>query len=342
MKTDKIHLSNISFEVSTKCNLLCKYCYNIWKRPNASLPEEVSFKQARRAIRQLYRRAKVDHFTFTGGEPFLFSRFAELVLMVRLKGSTVTIITNGNAGYEKDLKLMHKLGVGLFELPFHSTDPKIHDLLAGVEGAHQESEKRINSLLSFGARVVAVIVLTKHNIATLKDTLIYLKSKGISSIMLNRFNIGGAGIQWSDELTPSLEELRAAFTLANQTAKEFSIALTSNVCTPICILNPADYPNIGFGHCSANPLQKPLTLDHLGNIRLCNHSPNIAGNIYNNSFQEIFESDYVKSWNGPKPDFCAECHLYDSCFAGCRAASEQVGNSISMEDPIIKMLKKTR
>lgn len=338
MRKNKIRLSHISFEVSTRCNLQCRYCYNIWKVPGAFQPEDVTYRQARKTIKQLFRRADIDHFTFTGGEPMLFDRLAELVMLVRLKGCSVTLITNGNAGSEKDFRLLLRLGVGLFELPYHSIDPAIHDEMAGVAGAQVQSASRIKLLQELGARVVAVIVLTKHNLSTLQETLLKLKDMKVSSVMLNRFNIGGEGIRWADDLMPASGEFRAAFALADKMAAEYDIALTSNVCTPVCLLDPADYPNIGFGHCSSSPFQKPLTLDHTGNLRLCNHSPVIAGNIFDQTIGEIFSSEYVLSWNGHKPEFCSDCQKYEQCFAGCRAAAEQVGKTVGNEDPVLVML----
>lgn len=338
MKKDKTALPHISFETETRCNLQCRYCYNIWKMPGGEFPGEVTYRKARRVLKKLYRRAKVDHFTFTGGEPLLFDRLAELVLFVRLKGSTVTLISNGNAGTEADFKMLIKLGVGLFEFPFHSIDAEIHDRMAGVEGAHEKSKATIEMVQRLGGRVVAVIVLTRHNIPTLKETLLRLKEMKVASIMLNRFNIGGAGIQWAEDLMPSLQELRDAFALVEKTIVEHKISLTSNVCTPICVLNPKDYPHIGFGHCSSDPKLKPITLDHHGNIRLCNHSPVYAGNIMESSFEEIFSNDYVKSWDEKEPDFCTGCALYADCFAGCRAAAEQMGRTIHGADPVLEMV----
>jgi MoaA/NifB/PqqE/SkfB family radical SAM enzyme len=103
------------------------------------------------------------------------------------------------------------------------------------------------------------------------------------------------------------------------------LRLTSNVCSPICLLNPKDYPNIGFGRCSFDVLRRPIALDINGNIRLCNHSPVVAGNIYEQSLADILYSDYAYSW--------------EKCKGGCRAASEQYSQTLSVEDPIIRSLQ---
>jgi len=117
------------------------------------------------------------------------------------------------------------------------------------------------------------------------------------------------------------------------------LTLTSNVCSPICLLNPKDYPLIGFGHCSFNVLQRPITLDINGNIRLCNHSPVVAGNIWKQPIEEILFSEYTTSWENSVPSFCSSCREWEKCKGGCRAASEQCLQTLSSEDPIIKSLQ---
>ena len=71
---------------------------------------------------------------------------------------------------------------------------------------------------------------------------------------------------------------------------KLSIIMSSNVCTPLCFLNGKDHKNIMFTICSSSILEKPLTLDILGNMRICNHSPIVIGNIYKNSLDEIIKS----------------------------------------------------
>ena len=114
--------------------------------------------------------------------------------------------------------------------------------------------------------------------------------------------------------------------------------LNVNLCTPVCLLNLADYPLIGFRHCSFNVLQRPITLDINGNIRLCNHSPVVAGNIYEKDLEEILYSDYANEWETLVPELCKPCSHWPVCKGGCRAASEQCFRTLSVEDPIIRYI----
>ncbi|MFN8256174.1 MAG: radical SAM protein [Bacteroidales bacterium] len=336
----KVTLTNITFETTSVCNLNCRYCYNIWKRPGVSgFNHFNSYRQALKTLKKLFSLADVEHVTFTGGEPFLSERFNELVLYVRLKKKSVAIITNGNVATQNDFRQMLDLGVGLFEIPLHSVAPEIHDFMTNTPGSWLKSLNALSYLVSQNANVVAVIVITKANFNQVKQTLALIKELGINRIMLNRFNIGGEGITQKENLWLNHDELKQAFKSASQAGRELKLQLSSNVCTPSCVLNPADYPGIGFTHCSPEVTRRPLTLDIMGNLRFCNHSPTILGNIHFQNLKEMLNSDAAKLWGETIPEFCVNCDLYKKCMGGCRAASEQLNLSLHQVDPVVKVLK---
>ena len=330
----KHHQPHIIFEVTTVCNLDCRYCYNIWKRPGETVDHVNSFKEAKKTLKKLFSIAHVDHVTFTGGEPFLTERFNELVLFARMKKKSVTIISNGTAAKKEDYKTMIDLGVGLFEFPLHSYKSEIHDYLANQKGAFQKSNQSIQDILSLNGNIVTVIVIGKPNFQGIKKTLKYLTDLGINRIMLNRFNIGGRGIVEKHNLLMTNEELNHAFSEANKFAESHSVYLSSNVCTPYCLVDPEKYPNIAFTHCGNSIKNMPLTLQVNGDLRICNHSPNIIGNIYRDKLNTLESSNYGIEWN-KVPGYCLNCHWKDECRGGCRAASEQLGLGTNKEDPLL-------
>jgi radical SAM protein with 4Fe4S-binding SPASM domain len=78
----------------------------------------------------------------------------------------------------------------------------------------------------------------------------------------------------------------------------------------------------------------PLTLSVDGDLRLCNHSPIVAGNIHRDPLSTILASPYLAAWRRP-PALCASCARWTSCRGGCRAASEQSGLGLEYADPAI-------
>lgn len=279
--------------------------------------------------------ATVRQLTFTGGEPFMAERFKELVLYSRMKKANVSVITNGNVGTFYDYRQLKNLGVSLFELPIHSASSGPHDEMTGTKDSWKKSVQSVNDLLNIGANVVAVVVITKINYTKIAETLTFINSLGISRIMLNRFNIGGQGIREAEKLSLSKAEINRAFAQASEVGKTLKLGLSSNVCTPLCFADPAKFPNIRFSTCSPEVSKRPLTLSMNGDLRFCNHSPVVLGNIFHSSFEKMFASDEAQLWNNSVPDLCTDCSLYSKCMAGCRAASQQMGNGLNIADPVV-------
>lgn len=335
----KTKLPHIAFELTDACNLKCEYCYNIWKIPEAEHTPFNSYDKAMQTLKCVFAQAEVKSIAFTGGEPFMAKRLLELALFCRMENKSVTMISNGSLGKEEDYGYFLKMGVSLFEFPIHSANPLIHDTITRVKGSWEKSLNSVRLVTEAGGYVVPVIVITSRNVECLGETLDFIHSLGLNRIMMNRYNIGGNGTKNPEKISATPEQLRKAFRVAEQKSIDLGLVITSNVCSPICLLNPIDYPHIGFGHCSDDVRRKPVTIDINGNVRVCNHSPVVAGNIYEQTLEEILSCDYVKSWSETIPDDCIGCNWWQKCRGGCRAASEQIGKGLTHIDPIMTIFE---
>ncbi len=327
-------INQIIFEITQNCNLNCKYCYNIWKRPNNKIYLENSYEKARGVLKKIFKQVKIKNIVFSGGEPFLSERFLELVLMTRLKNINVSIISNGTIATEQNFQYLIDLKIDVFELPFLSYNPLIHDSITQVKGSWEKSFSSIKTILKLGGNLIAVIVLTAENVNEIDKTIMALKKLGVNQIMLNRYNIGGMGIRIGNEIIPNIKDLHKTFETANNLVAKENLLITSNVCTPYCILNPEKYPNIPFSECSDDLFDKPITIELNGNVRMCNHSPNILGNISENNLYDIITKNNTKTRVKNIPDYCSKCNVYYKCLGGCNGASEQLGINNPL-DPII-------
>ncbi len=325
-------LPSLVFEATTDCNLRCQHCYNEYKRPGHSGESVNDYGTAWSTLARLYRRADVPLITMSGGEPLMAQRFAELVLLCRMRGSAVNVISNGTVGTEDDFATLVDLGVQLFEFPMLAADPEVHDELTGVPGSNAGTTASIETVLRLGGKVVVAVVLTRLNAPLITQTLARLRELEVRSVMLNRFNPGGRGLAHRRELELDVDALRQAFRRADECGADLS--LTSNVCTPRCLLDPRDYRHIRFSACSLDPERRPLAMDARGDVRFCNHSPVVAGNIHRQSVAEILASPEFAEWECV-PAYCADCEHWSRCLGGCRAAAQQMGRSLDQPDPLI-------
>ncbi|MBR1706448.1 MAG: radical SAM protein [Bacteroidales bacterium] len=330
----RFHLDQIVFETTEVCNQCCRFCYNHWRDGRSPLPAPDPV-QARRTLRKLLKEVSVGTLSFSGGEPLLLGNIADLVLSARFKGSRVNVLTNGTLLTDDILTDFMHLGVGTVQVPLLSADAAVHEYLTALPGSW---EKAVKALRRVGeARIgAAVLVLTRVNADGCGRTLELIRDCGIRTVMVNRFNIGGMGLRNSGELIPDRALLSRTFALIEAFAAAHpDMHFVSGVCTPLCYLDTAPFPHIRFSRCSPDLAQRPVTVHYRGDVRFCNHSPFVLGNLHERSLADILADPGLNAWYAAVPDGCNGCSLLERCGCGCRAASEQVFGTFAYADPIL-------
>ena len=73
----------------------------------------------------------------------------------------------------------------------------------------------------------------------------------------------------------------------------------------------------------------------LGNVRMCNHSPLILGNIRETHFNRLIRSRAAREFACAIPSECAECAMAKVCQGNCKAAAEQASGSALALEPFV-------
>ena len=295
------------------------------------------FRLARRTLRRVLRQATVGSVSLSGGEPMLMPRIHELTLKARFAGANVNLLSNGTLIKDIDLDIMKQVGVGTIQIPILAAEPSLHDYTTGLKGSWQKAVDNARKISSIKSNwLLPVLIVSKLNIHNIEEILRFYQSEfGSTRAMVNRFNIGGLGKLNASELTLTTSELKDAFTRVDRVAGELGMSIQSGVCTPMCVLNPDDYPNIMFSHCSTDLSNRPLTVNYKGDVRFCNHSPRILGNIYDKPIGQIVSECQDDGYFDKIPTPCDTCKLWARCRGGCRAASEQLYGTFNRVDPIL-------
>ena len=334
---ERAYLPHAVVEVTTDCNLRCKHCYNWWKREGEAPPARGAFGKAFRLLEWLISHTTAEQVVFSGGEPTLCERFEELALHAKVNGLRVTVITNGN-GPGRVYEALARMGVDLLEFSVLSARAATHDGITGAAGSWERTTRELRLALDRGVEVVPVTVVTALNADGVGECLEMLCGMGVRRVMVNRYNVGGEGVRQARSLSPDAATLRRVFREVDELAGRLGLDVVSGVCTPHCLLDPEEYPHVRFGSCGTEAYRRPLTFDVEGNVRMCNHSPRVMGNVYRQPLEEILFSDYACSWESGRAAFCEECGRGERCRGGCRAAAEQVGGTLRDADPVTREL----
>ena len=339
LRRKKVELSFAVFELTDACNQACRFCYNHFKggaEPCAvAVPD---FRMARRTLKCLLNEANVGSISLSGGEPMLMPRIHDLILKARLAGSNVNLLTNGTLLKAEDIDIIRNLGVGVVQIPLLSHRAEVHDHITQLEGSWERamaSAKRIAEVDP--AWLTPVFILSRLNVDDIESTLEMYAAMGVKRIMLNRFNIGGLGRKYAAELTLSHAELRDAFRRADAKLGELGMRAHNGVCTPLCVLEPREYPHITFTHCTTELTSRPLTINYRGDVRFCNHSPRVLGNIHREHLDDILKRTTDEGIYSTMPERCVACDLWQRCRGGCRAASEQLYGTFDIADPVLDL-----
>jgi len=343
MIIDRPRIQSLIFEVTQNCNHACLHCYNVWQ-PVGRSPYPGGELNTSRTIALLAKALDetiCHHVTLTGGEPLMRSDLPELLEFLQKRRVQMTVISNGRLLDEPTASSLVQSGVGLFELPLLSHQRKVHDGLSGAPGAWDAVLSAFTNVHLYHGQVVAAFVATRRNIEHLHETIRLAFALGVRGIMLNRFNPGGRGREHLNELLPTVPQVRAALEAAENAAVEFNFPISCSIPIQPCLIDLSQFPHLGFGFCAAGSERAYYTLDPLGNLRPCNHTKTILGNLFEESFAELIDPKRMAGFTCAIPVFCEDCARRLECQGGCKASAQVCYGSLTTEEPFLRQNQAT-
>ncbi len=337
----KPHLQSLIFEVTQRCNHACLHCYNVWQgeppgTQNRYPLGELDTAQTLHLLAKALDETDCHHVTLTGGEPLLRADLPLLLDFLRERNVLVTIISNGRLlAEEKAISLIDQR-VALFELPLLSHWRELHDRLSAAPGAWDAVLEAMANVRLHHGQVVAAFVATRLNIEHLYETIRLAYAFGARGLMFNRFNPGGRGRARLSELLPSVDQVREALRVAERASVEFGLPISCSIPIQPCLIDTKQFPHLGFGYCAAGTERAYYALDPLGNVRPCNHSTTILGNLFDEPFADLVSPARMESFIHTYPAVCHACELGSTCQGGCKAAAEVCYGSVEEVEPFLR------
>ena len=331
-------LASLIFEVTQRCNHTCLHCYNVWQgEPVPSYPRgELDTAQTLVLLGKALDESECRHVTLTGGEPLLRPDLNLLLDHLRARNVMVTIISNGRFLTPERITSLLERKVALFELPLLSHQRETHDRLSGAPEAWDAVLSALAHLRLQHGQVVTAFVATRLNIAHLHETIKLAFAFGARGIMLNRFNPGGRGRLHLQELLPSVDQVREALCIAESASQEYGIPISCSIPIQPCLIDTSAFPHVSFGFCAAGTERAYYTLDPLGNIRPCNHSTTILGNLLTESFSDILAKEELCTFTASLPAYCIHCEQRALCQGGCKASAQVCYGSLTELEPFLR------
>lgn len=171
---------NVSFEITYRCNLECKHCFN---RSNGDAFAGLSRDDVLTLVDEL-AKANVKNVYMTGGEPTQYPYFLDVVEAINNHNIELILATNGYdiRRYINALKynVSHNAGV------YVSIDglKDAHNSLRGRSDAFFQAIESIKLIRSVGLPVRISSLIWDGNYSQLDELILLLKKLGVSQINL--------------------------------------------------------------------------------------------------------------------------------------------------------------
>jgi radical SAM protein with 4Fe4S-binding SPASM domain len=308
-----------SLEVTSLCNSRCPVCSNVFVRRR----ETLSAAGWTRVLAHLAPHAET--FKLTGGEATLHPEFPAILRATAETGVPFALFTNGrwrDPDAVIDLLLHAPTCSGLL-VSLHGADTVTHEAFTQTPGSFVETCANIQAATAAGLRIHTSTVITQHNWCSSDEIITLAKELGASRAVFNRY-LGPP----APAIEPEPVQLRFAVQRIEQQMHHYaglqrnSFDIRYGNCIPHCF-TPSSSAGCwaGIAYC---------TVDPWGNLRPCNHSPTIVGNLFEAPINALWQSDIMEQWRALTPSGCVACTAFDLCHGGCRALVE-----LRESDPLI-------
>lgn len=306
------------FEITQRCNNSCLYCYNVWHEKKYPVGE-LSLKEIKKLFNKISDERKFTGITIAGGEPLLHPDVIEVTKFLKTKFPEVAIISNGILFTEKIIIQLKKIGVDNIEISLPSIDREKYNLISGITSPDilEKIKKNIIQIKKQKFPLSISSVITKLNYKEIPKIIDFAFAVSAKNILLNSFTKGGRGIKNYDKLNINKTILIETLEMANEKSIKYNIPIYFPIPIQSCLVNLEKYKNLKFGSCVCGKYK--TLIDSLGNLRICEQSYEILGNLFEFSYTNLMNNEKVEIFlnNNYKPE-CNVCSSFNICGGGCR------------------------
>jgi radical SAM protein with 4Fe4S-binding SPASM domain len=297
------HLLHI--EMTYSCNSKCFFCYNPYRN------SPINYSMIDKLVKSV-AKSQVPHVYLIGGEPSLL-RVEELNKYIKKLSpvSSITIVTNGLVYMQGLDREVACIGIAL-----HG-NKETQEWLSGIKGGYERTIETISKYVVDGFDVRCIPVLTSKNFDQMYNIIKLAKEMGMESVFVDKFEIGGMGLDMANQLKPSLEQFKIALGQMIAARDDFSIPVGFGTAIPYCLderlIKEDMTANCGVGStfCAVDPN---------GNLRICNQSEIVYGNILKEPVEQIWNKKEINEFRNLKwaDEPCKNCSLLGECTGGCK------------------------
>ncbi len=333
---------------TNRCNLSCLHCYS---KSGLDATDTLTTQKILDTIPQL-KNGGIKFVIFSGGEPLTRKDIFTIAEAMKKEGIFTYLSTNGlyiNPGnVQKIIDTFGYIGISI------DGDEATHDRFRGLVGSYKKSLQAIDLIHEHGGKVGIRFTITKETKDSLQHIFKLAESKGIDKIYISHLVYSGRGLD-NLKMDLSKEERKAAVEYIIQKAFEYyeegrdiDIVTGNMEMDAIVFLDEfrKRYPEkagvleqklLVWGGNSAG--RNLVNIDSEGNVKPDPFFPVTIGNIFEQSFEEIWQDgknellQKLREFPRRIKGKCETCEYINICNGGSRPRGWAITGDLWEEDP---------
>ena len=300
---------NDLFEVTSRCNLSCRHCYqqDTIEEPELDFPRIIDILDQLEAAGVLY-------LGITGGEPFVRDDIIDILAAAKKRHFFVTLLSNGTMIDEPAARSLGKLGIEMIDLSFYGADAHTNDAVTGVEGSFAAFCRGHSLLKDRGLKVRFKTAVLQANQMKLEDIKQFAAMHEVSLLcdpkVIPRRN--GDHSSLGERLDPSEYPDMLWETVWGHVDRS-----TESVAAMDKIGNPGEPDERGKikGVCKAGFVS--CAIRSSGDVLPCIVLPIVLGDLRKESFESIWNGHKIEQYRELSRNLypeCRTCSLLPICF----------------------------
>jgi len=311
----KNELYTLFFEVTKRCNALCKHCGSRCTINSDDELDALFFKKVLDDIKGKYGTDKI-MLNITGGEPLMRGDLFEITGYADMMGFKWGLVTNGMLITDDTIRKMEQTHMSTITISMDGMRDT-HEKFRNVRGCFDKIVENIIRLTHkpFVEHIQVTFIATKENIKELPELYRMLSSIGIDSLRISGIDpIGRA----EDNRYLMLGRQDYEYLFQFMKSKEGSRLPVVWSCSHY-------FGDDGIHNDPTGKLFRCYTGIHVGSV-LCNGDifgcPNIPrvpelimGNVKTDNFCDVWENrfEFYRNPDRLRADQCRECSYYKNC-----------------------------
>lgn len=311
--------SQISVEITNKCNFACEHCIN---ESGIKDMTEMSYTKIKEIIDYMQIKGIVC-LDFSGGEPLLHNDFEDIIKYAYKSNMNISVASNGYLLNDKMLRLLKETEATL-RISYDGPNENIYSLIRGIN-KYDVVKNNIIKAVNSGIVTNLVTVLHKGNIKYLDQIISDAKTFGINKLRLMPYVKIGRGKQSKLEML-SVDEWKYLIENHKKMSEETGVEIA--IDSPLmAITEKAVCPCLVGKLC--------LVIKANGDAIPCALLNKTVGNIYNETIEEIWKNKFFDEINDTSKlkEECKTCKYKEECAGGCRGLSYTLKGDYLCKDP---------